>query len=173
MGPLRDSEDHRRNALAETLSKLARNNYRALELLPYWLDANVGKDASDWLRIVVTNVIREYVATRLGGGRRAPDEVNKRMLHTLAAHLTENDDSPSLRPPVTDVITAREILEYAARHLPEPQLRALEAWLSHCDFAEIGRAAGLVADAARGGERLVRAALARLRRQFALETSSA
>ena len=167
MGPLRSSEDHRRNATTNVLDKLARNDYRALALLEHWLAANPGKTIDDWLRIVVTNVVREYVTRQLGGSSPSDDGSNKRWFHTLASAFSEDDANDSaLRPPVTDQQTALEILEFAARHLPGDQMRALGAWLQQHDFAEIGRIAGLTVEHARGGERLVRAALARLRREF-------
>jgi hypothetical protein len=176
MGPLRDSDDHRRNVVADVLAKLARNEYRALALLEHWLTANPEKSAGDWLRIVVTNVVRAYVSTQLGGAAPAdsadrddPLAARKRLLHTLASALPDDDLGPSQRPPVTDQQTARQVLDYAAQHLGPEQLAALEGWLRHGDFERIGRDAGADGDAARSGEKLVRAALARLRRHFAAE----
>lgn len=177
LGPLRDSDDHRRNVVTDALEKLARNDHRALAILRHWLAENSDKTLMDWLRIVVTNVARDYVEKQLGAGKPGAgmDEASakKRLLHTLASALPADDLSPALRPPVTDQQTARQILEYAAEHLPDDQLRALEAWLRQADFAEVGAAAGLARDHAKGGEKLVRAALARLRRQFVVDTSAA
>ena len=176
LGPLRASEDHRRNCVTDVLAKLARNDYNALAILEHWLAANPDRDAGDWLRIVTTNVIRDYVRKQLGSSAPGPgmedSGAKKRLLHTLASTLPPDDLAPSLRPPVTDQQTARELLEYAEHHLPHEQMRALEAWLQQADFAEVGRVAGVKEDLARGGERLVRAALARLRRQFVVETNT-
>ncbi len=148
LGPLRGSEDHKRNAVTDVLAKLARNDHRALALLEPWLAAHPDKTSGDWLRIVTGNAIREYVSRQLGS------DATKRWVHTLAGELTDSTPLPALRPPVTTQQTARQILDYAAEHLPVEQTRALEAWLHQ---------AALPAN----GERLVRAALARLRRQFA------
>ncbi len=171
MGPLRDSDDHWRNVATDVLTKLARNDHRALALLEHWLAANPDKTCIDWLRIVVTNVTRDYVGSQLGSGAPGPgmDEASakKRLFHTLASALPDGDQGPSHRPPVTDQQTVRQVLDYAAAHLTPEQLAALEGWLRHGDFVRIGEEAGDARDAGRAGERLVRAALARLRRRFA------
>jgi len=68
------------------------------------------------------------------------------------------------RPPVTDRGTARQLLAFAADEMPEDRRRALELWIHGEGFAEIARSLELrtAADA----ERMVRAALERLRRRF-------
>jgi len=147
LGPLRGSEDHRKNAISDVLAKLARNNYRALSLLAPWLAANPGRGAGDWLRIVSANAIREYVTRQIG------NDATRRFLHTLADPLSEAGES-GLRPPVTTQQTARQILDYATAHLPDVQLRALKAWLQQSKLGD-------------EDQRRVRAALARLRREFA------
>jgi hypothetical protein len=164
LGPLRAADDHCRTAATNVLAKLARNQYRALSLVEHWLVARPDKAFDDWLTIVCTNVVREYVGQQLG--QRRDDGSNKRWLHTLAAALPEGDDTPAVRAPLTDLRMASEIMQFAAEHLPVEQVTALSAWLQQRDFAEIGKIAGLSDEHARGGERLVRAALARLRREF-------
>ena len=84
-------------------------------------------------------------------------------MNTLADALPATG-GPSSRPHVTTKETAREIGEYARKHLPPDQLAALQAWLEGQDFPEIARLLGL-ADP-RSADRLVRAGLARLRREF-------
>jgi uncharacterized protein (DUF2267 family) len=164
MGPLRGSLDHRRNATTHVLDKLSRNECNALKLLGEWLEANPLKTFDDWLRIVVANGIRDYVTSQLGSP--VPEgAVNKRMLHTLAQALPDDDQGRGARPAVTDQQTARAILEYAEEHLSDEQMRALAAWLHLGDFAAVSAAAG-IPDAA-AAEKLVRSALAKLRRQFA------
>jgi hypothetical protein len=178
MGPLRASIDHCRNVATDTLDKLERNDYRALSILDHWRTANPTKTFLDWLRIVTTNVARDYVEKQLGSGR-APgmdERAKKRALHTLATALPPDDQGQGLRPPVTDQQTTREILEYAREHLAADQLAALSAWLERAELVEIGAIAGSSdrdpKELARHGEKLVRAALARLRRQFAVDTGA-
>ena len=169
MGGLRASRDHCRQVATDALTRLAKHQHRALGLLEPWLAANPDKTPLDWLRIVVTNVIRDHVRHQLGPAAPGdPTGATRRWMHTLAEPLPGDDDAaPAFRPPVTDQQTARAVLEFAEAHLPPAQLAALEAWLHQTDFAEIGRQAGIAREPARGGAQLVRAALARLRRQFA------
>ena len=180
MGPLRSSADHCRNVATETIGKLARNGYNALALLAAWRAKNPAKTLMDWLRIVTTNVARDYIEKQLGARRpgELPDDgAKKRALHTLATALPPDDQSIGLRPRVTDQQTSRAILEYAESHLPANQIAALRAWLDQADYAEIATAAGSTEsdpkERARYGEKLVRAAVARLRRQFAVDTGVA
>jgi hypothetical protein len=58
----------------------------------------------------------------------------------------------------------RQLLEFACARLPPDQYRALVLWIEDATFAEIDAA---IAGAAEGeGQRLVRAAVATLRRHF-------
>lgn len=163
LGPLAEVVDHRRAVVVSTLDKLARHDWRSLHTFGPWREANPGKDFGDWLRIVVANVARAHVERTLGG-RGASVAANKRLLHTLATVLPD-DGVPGLRPAMTDAQTAREILAYARAHLDARQLAALTAWLEGADADAIAVTVGL-ADAGEAA-RVVRAALARLRRAFA------
>jgi hypothetical protein len=60
--------------------------------------------------------------------------------------------------------SAARIFEYARDHLADDQLAALTGWLEGSSFEELASELGL-ADA-RAADRLLRAALARLRRKF-------
>ncbi len=162
LGPLAEAVDHRREVVVATLAKLGRNQWRSLHTFGPWREANPTKDFGDWLRIVVANVAREHVERTLGG-RGASAAANQRLVHTLATALGE-DDGPGLRPAMTDAQTAREILEYARAHLDPRQTTALAAWLEGADADAIAVAVG-VADPDLAA-RMVRAALARLRRAF-------
>ena len=77
---------------------------------------------------------------------------------------------PGERPPYTNRGTALEVLRYAAGTVPEPQLSALEMWAQSASFDEIARELTLP-EGATGAERLVRAAIERLRRRFRDEGS--
>jgi hypothetical protein len=61
--------------------------------------------------------------------------------------------------------TALELLRYAAGAVPEPQLAALELWTEGASYDDIARELELAAGAD-GAEKLVRAAIERLRRRF-------
>jgi hypothetical protein len=71
---------------------------------------------------------------------------------------------PAHRPAVTDQGTARQLLEFAGASLPQQQKTAIELWAQSHGFDEIRAALSL--PTARDAERLVRAGLERLRRQF-------
>jgi hypothetical protein len=116
------------------------------------------------MHIVVANAIRDHVRTTLGESK-APrtDALSvKRLLNEFAA-------SPALkelgvRPPITAAQTARQMLEFAERRLPPDQYLALTHWIDGASFAEIEAELG---EAAPGqAQRLVRAAVATLRRHF-------
>lgn len=167
MGPLKHSVDHCMNAVTRVLEKLAHNQHQALRTYAAWRAASPGKSYGDWLRIVSTNVVRDYVTSQLGGG--APTEgdassAKKRLMHTLATILPPDDQLPRGRPGVTDAQTARQILEFAKVSLDERQRAALACWLGGADVAEIGAQLGISNDDA---YKALRAGLAKLRREFA------
>jgi hypothetical protein len=138
-----------------------------------------GKSFEDWVRICTANVARDLARSQLGPAPAAPEPPApdgpprvsplpggismKRLLNELARSLPLDD--VGVRPPVTAAQTARQLLEFARAHLPEPQLRALSLWLEGEDFGEI--AAALSLPGALAAQRTVRAALAVLRRRFA------
>jgi hypothetical protein len=167
LGPMRHSVDDCRAVMISVLERLSKDDYRSLRLFQPWADANPGKDFGDWIRIVTVNIARDHVTARLGGAARSDDEapINKRMLNTLASMLPADDDHRlAFRPSMTNVQLARELLEYAARSLEPTQLRALGRWMDGASFDELARELGLASP--RAADKLVRAALARLRRHF-------
>ena len=169
LGPMRHNVDDCRAVMISVLERLSKNDFRGLRLFQPWVDANPGKDFGDWIRIVTVNIARDHVSARLGGVARAGSEddapVNKRMLNTLASLLPGDDDHRlAFRPSMTNVQLARELLEYAARSLESTQLHALRRWMDGASFDELAGELGLANP--RDADKLVRAALARLRRHF-------
>lgn len=165
MGPLARSDDHVRDAVTRVFEKLGADGCRALRLYPAWRDGAAGRSFADWLRIVAANVVRDYVRERAGrpsDAPRADPAPNKRLVDSLAEMLP-SEDVLGARPPVTAYHTAREVLEYARAHLPPAQLDALSGWLGGESFEETAQKLGLGAPEA--ANRLVRAALATLRRR--------
>jgi hypothetical protein len=67
---------------------------------------------------------------------------------------------------MTAAQTARQLLEFARSHLPVAQLEALTRWLDGGSFEDIEDECGLSPNEAR---KLVRAAVAVLRRRFATD----
>lgn len=167
LGPMRHNVDDCRAVMISVLERLKKDNYRGLRLFQPWVAANPGKDFGDWIRIVTVNMARDHVSSRLGAAERADDEPprNKRMLNTLASLLpTDDDHRLAFRPAMTSDQLARELMEYAARALDPVQLRALNLWIEGASFEEL--AAELDLPRPQDATRLVRAALARLRRHF-------
>jgi hypothetical protein len=170
LGPMRHSVDDCRAVMISVLERLSKDGFRGLRLFLPWADVHPGKDFGDWIRIVTVNIARDHVSARLGGAEssgaaegEAP--LNKRMLNTLASMLPGDDDQRlAFLPSMTNVQTARELLEYAMRALEATQLRALRRWMDGASFDELARELGLASP--READKLVRAALARLRRQF-------
>jgi hypothetical protein len=167
LGPLRHNVDDCRAVMISVLERLRKDDFRGLRLFPPWADANPGKDFGDWIRIVTVNLARDHVTARLGDAARSEDQapLNKRMLNTLASMLPGDDDHRhAFRPSMTNVQMARELLEYAARSLEATQLHALRRWMDGASHDELARELGLASP--READKLVRAALARLRRHF-------
>jgi hypothetical protein len=71
------------------------------------------------------------------------------------------------RPPITNRGTARELLRFAAGAIPDDQRRALELWAQSEGFDDIARELNLATP--QEAERVVRAAIERLRRKFRAE----
>jgi hypothetical protein len=164
MGQLRGSADDRREVTSRVFARLRRNDLRALRTFPAWQERNRDKTFDDWLAIVVANVIRDYVAERLGDTDDAGRGL-KRLIGTLAETLDGADDDgrePRLRPAITNAIAAAELLAFARATLPVDQLAALTRWLGGDDFSEIAATQGWAS--ATVARATLRAALARLRR---------
>ena len=167
LGPMRHNVDDCRAVMISVLERLKKDDYRGLRLFQPWVAANPEKGFGDWIRIVTVNIARDHVSSRLGAAKRADDEPprNKRMLNTLASLLPADDDHRlAFRPLMTNDLLARELMEYAARTLDRDQLRALQLWIEGASFEEL--AAKLDLPRPQDANRLVRAALARLRRHF-------
>jgi hypothetical protein len=160
MAVLARSDDHVRNATLLVMERLGKNGCKAARLQRPWGDAHPDKTLVDWLRIVSANVARDYVRERAG---RAGAALDKRLVGSLATLLPDEDDLPrGADLSSTSAHAARELVRWAEGNLPSDQLAALGAWLDGEDFGAMA-ASLAVADAA-AAQRLVRAALATLRR---------
>ena len=169
------SEDHVENVVTNLIGKLGDDDVRGLRLYGPWHARNPDKSFEDWIRIVAANTVRDYVrdhANELAAVQ--PKEIGvKRLLNefTTSSHAGGDPQTPGamnevgVRPPFTAAQTARQLLAYAKDHLPDDQHRALMLWIEGSEFAEIAGDLGLGGDKA--AQRLVRAAVAVLRRQFA------
>ncbi len=167
MGSLAKSDDHVNNVMLALVDKLSSSGGRATLGYASWLEENGGKTFADWLRIVISFTVRDYVRTVLGrSAQRSPDLPSvKRLLNEITASPASDEVFGAVRPPLTMAQTARQLLEFASAELPSDQLRALSMWLDDIDFGDIEEALSLPdEDAAR---KLVRAGIATIRRRFA------
>jgi hypothetical protein len=167
MGSYRDSEDDVRNVMTQVFERLRRDDYRALRTFGPWQEVNRSKVFSDWLTIVTVNVIRNYISHKLGvpnGDKKSA----KQLVNTFASALNVDGDEPLVLPHMTTRESAQQIVEYAREHLTEEQLAVLAGWLEGSSFQEL--AAELQLGDARAADKLLRAALAKLRRHFGART---
>ena len=160
---LGQSDDHVHNVVARLVQKIGRAEGYGLRHYAPWRERHPEKTFEDWLRIVTANVVRDYVREHViqrPGEATAPSV--KRLLNEFAASPLL--DELGVRPPFTAAQTARELIEYAREHLPGNQLQALSSWLEGQSFEEIEVTWSAPAGT---GAKLVRAAIAALRRRFA------
>lgn len=163
MGSYRESEDDVRNVMAHVFERLRRDDYRALRMFHVWRDQNPDKSFQDWLTIVTVNIVRNYISTKLGARSQNGASI-KQLVNTLAEALPPAGGELSTRPHITTKEAALRILEFAHDHLTSDQFSVLAAWLAGTSFDDMVSEIH-VADA-KVAERLLRAGLARLRRQF-------
>jgi DNA-directed RNA polymerase specialized sigma24 family protein len=162
MGSLARSDDHVHNVVARLVAKIADQDQPALRLYPAWRMNNSGKTFADWMRIVTSNLVRDYAREQLGSQRPGADEPSvKRLLNELT--LSPLGDALGIRPAYTANQTAGELMEFAQSRLPKDQLNVLGYWLQGQTFDEIDQELGLMQGQSR---RLLRAAIAVLRRHF-------
>jgi DNA-directed RNA polymerase specialized sigma24 family protein len=170
LGPFAKSRDHVDNVVGSLVEKIGREDGRALDLHAAWRERHPEKTFEDWIHIITANAVKDYVRRQLGAGpsRGAEGVDGERPLPSAKRLLNEFSVSPhvdhvGVRPPMTAAQTARQMLEFAREHLAEDQRAALNLWLEGADFDEIGDELGLPASAP---QKLVRAAIANLRRAF-------
>jgi DNA-directed RNA polymerase specialized sigma24 family protein len=162
LGRLSQSEDDCRNIVVEVMGRLRVNDFGRLRQFAEAQQQNPAVPFMGWLLVVAKRVAIDYlrgVDTYIDR-RHEKNASTPGAWHQVGA-LPSDSKLPGIRPPVTSRGTARELLAYAGDELPAEQQAALAAWLGGSSFEEIA-AGGDPKDA----ERLVRAALVRLRRHF-------
>jgi DNA-directed RNA polymerase specialized sigma24 family protein len=170
MSALSASDDHVTNVVTSVLDKLGRKGSHGLKLYIPWRARNEGKSFADWIYIVTANTARDYLRTQAGDATSYNVEISaKRLLNEFTSSPAMEDIIQRLghRPPFTAQQTARQILDFAEKHLGPEQHRALTLWLDGGAFEEI--ASDLSLDDADAARRVVRAAVAILRRAFGTE----
>ena len=170
MGSMAKSDDHVQNVLTNLVDKLGTDGGRAVTQFPRWKEQNPGKTFTDWIRIVTSYTVNDYVRAALGRRKQAAPSEDplpsiKRLLNEFASAPVSEDLYGSNRPAFTAAQTARQLLDYAQAALAPEQMKALSQWLDGASFEEMDAEFGLAEDASK---KLVRAAIAVLRRRFAV-----
>jgi DNA-directed RNA polymerase specialized sigma24 family protein len=167
LGPLSRSDDPVHDVLLAVMAKLRDDDFRRLR---GYLEARRATPTLTFMRWVIVVAKRaaidrlradpEYLDLRTGGERGGA--------WVETGELRADWNLPAARLPMTNRVAARQILRFAGAALTAPQRRAVEMWSEEASTEDIARDLGLASpDEA---ERLVRAAVQRLRRHFRQET---
>ena len=155
LGPLAGNEDHRRSVIVAVMERLAADGHARLRA---WQARSDGHPALlPWLAVVAKRVAIDHL-------RAQPEYVDGRgtgqgpRWHQPVTWT----DGAATRPSFTNEAEARRLLELAQEILEPPQREALGRWLRGEDWRAVGEA---LAATPKDAERLVRAALERLRRR--------
>ncbi len=165
MGSLGKQEDHVNDVVARLVEKLSPRGGAALGTYPTWSARHPDKGFEDWLRIVTAFTVRDHVRHTLGRSKQHDPDMpsHKRLLNEFVASPSI-DEVGGFRPSYTSAQLADKLLGFARERLSTDRLDALTLWLQGADYGEIAESMGHHdADEAR---RLLRAAIAVLRRQF-------
>ncbi len=169
LGRLSRRDDDCRNIVVEVMSRLRADNYHRLQLYLATRRENPQLKFMTWLRVVTKRVGIDYL-------RGHPDYIDRRREADRGSAPGEWVDAGTLpsgsklrgeRPPYTNRGTAQQLLRYAAGVIPEVQRRALELWVQSENHEDIARVLEL--GTAAEAERMVRAAIERLRRRFRVD----
>lgn len=161
LGRLGLREDDCRNVVLAVMERLHADERRRLSLFASAVAADPARQFWPWLVVVAKRVGIDYMRNheRFIGPRGTPSDSRPAWGYDTTA---TDGKLGGQRPPMTNRGTARQLLEIAAHALTEPQRDALDLWLRGSNHDAIADALGL---GERGeAERLVRAALQRLRR---------
>lgn len=163
LGRLGEQEDDRRNISVAVMARLRADQFRRLRLFLEARAENPRLGFLTWLRVVAKRVGIDYLRTHPDYVRRRDEGASSPGAWVIPKTLPPPSQIKGERPPVTDRGTVRELLAFASDGLSEQQRRALELWTQSETFDEIARILELAKTA--DAERLVRAALERLRRR--------
>jgi DNA-directed RNA polymerase specialized sigma24 family protein len=163
LGRVGQREDDRSNIVVEVMARLHADGFHRLKLYVETRRSSPQLKFKTWLRVVAKRVGIDYLRGHQNyiDRRRDPQRGSAPGEWIEPGTLPSQSKLPGERPPMTNRGTALELLRYAAGSVPEPQLSALERWTEGASFEDIARELD-VDDA----EKLVRAAIERLRRRF-------
>lgn len=165
LGRMAHRVDDRRNIVVEVMSRLRASSCRRLASYVAMREERPELRFETWLRVVAKRVAIDYL-------RAHPDYVDRRRSADASTPgawvepgtLPPASQLPGERPPVTNRGTAQQLLRYAAGTLVPQHARALEMWVQSESYEAIAASTGIATAAE--AERIVRAAIERLRRKF-------
>jgi DNA-directed RNA polymerase specialized sigma24 family protein len=167
LGRVGQREDDRSNIIVEVMARLHADGMHRLKIYVETKRTSPNLKFKSWLRVVAKRVGIDYLRGHQNyvDRRRDPNRGSAPGQWIEPGTLPSQSKLPGERPPMTNRGTALELLRYAAGAVPEPQLSALEQWTQGASYDDIAGELGIAGGAA-GAEKLVRAAIERLRRKF-------
>jgi DNA-directed RNA polymerase specialized sigma24 family protein len=167
LGPLSRRDDDRANIVVSVMGRLRDDGFRRLQVYLDTKRENPRLRFMSWLRVVTKRVGIDYLRQHQNWIRRTSANASTPGRWVDAGTLPPDSELRGERPPVTNIGTVRELLEFAKHELPPEQLRALQLWAASETFDQIAHTMEL--PSAREAERRVRAALERMRRKFRID----
>ncbi len=174
LGRVGQREDDRSNIMLEVMARLHSDGFHRLKLYVETRHSTPQLKFKTWLRVVAKRVGIDYLRGHQNyiDRRRDPNRGSTPGQWVEPGTLPPHSELAGERPPMTNRGTALELLRYAAGSVPEPGLSALELWTQSASFEDIARELEIEGGAG-GAEKLVRAAIERMRRHFRTEGSDA
>lgn len=173
LGRVGQRTDDRSNILVEVMARLHADGFHRLKLYVETRRTSPQLKFKPWLRVVAKRVGIDYLRGHENylDRRRDPNRGSAPGQWIEPGTLPSQSKLPGERPPMTNRGTALELLRYATGAVPEPQLSALELWTEGAAYDDIARELELAGGASEA-EKLVRAAIERLRRRFREDTDA-
>lgn len=174
LGRVGQRDDDRSNIIVEVMARLHSDGFHRLKLYVETRRTSPQLKFKTWLRVVTKRVGIDYLRGHENyvDRRRDPNRGSAPGQWIEPGTLPSQSKLPGERPPMTNRGTALELLRYASGAVPEPQLSALELWTEGASYDDIARELEIEGGGA-AAEKLVRAAIERLRRKFRTEGSDA
>ncbi|MDB4991525.1 MAG: hypothetical protein JWN04_6703 [Myxococcaceae bacterium] len=178
---LDQSPDDVRDVLLATLERIDRDDFAVLRRYLAQKRSSVPDLHTEppaeltfvaWLGGLVDFAIREHVRKRYGRvSARRKDEPDweqrapsKRSLQSWALHPTDSSSHASLAPGMTQLLTARSIMEYAQKAFAARELQLFQSYLEQASFEEL--AADFQLPSAEAARAEIRRLKERLRARF-------
>jgi DNA-directed RNA polymerase specialized sigma24 family protein len=164
LGRLGQREDDRKNIVLNVITRLRAENFARLGLYLEAKQQNPKLRFLSWLRVVAKRVGIDYLRAHPDYLRRHDADASRPGVWVDPGTLPPASQLFGQRPPMTIQGTAHELLAYAKGAIPEDQYQAIELWSRSESFDDIAKTLKLASPQA--AEKMVRAALERLRRKF-------